>query len=112
MSKTPPKTAAKTAKSPKNGAEIPLGAHPGNTGGKKGRSGRKPDSFKAFAVELARDPQFLAAVKVKALEGDVSAQKLVIQYAEGLPKQTVEHEGEVKHEHRGSLTWGNVEIPL
>jgi hypothetical protein len=29
--------------SPINGAECPTGAHPGNTGGKKGRSGPKPD---------------------------------------------------------------------
>src|SRR5689334_5686837 len=32
---------------PQGGAQLPLGAHPGNTGGKKGRSGRKPDAFVA-----------------------------------------------------------------
>lgn len=42
------KTAAKTARSPLTGATIPLGAHPQNTGGKKGRSGRRP-----FAITLA-----------------------------------------------------------
>ena len=40
--KKPRSQKAKTAKSPINGAEIPLGAHPGNTGGKPGRSGRPP----------------------------------------------------------------------
>lgn len=46
------KTARKTARSPRNGAEIPLGAHPGNTGGKKGRSGRKPSTFAGFIRTL------------------------------------------------------------
>lgn len=57
-----PKTATKTAApsgqfavSPINGSRIPLGAHPGNTGGKPGRSGRKPDEFKAKMIQLADD---------------------------------------------------------
>ncbi|MDB4893566.1 MAG: hypothetical protein JWL61_5421 [Gemmatimonadetes bacterium] len=29
-----------------NGAQIPLGAHPGNTGGKPGRSGRPPNELR------------------------------------------------------------------
>ena len=38
--------------SPKSGATIPTGAHPGNTGGKKGRSGRRPYAFALFAHSL------------------------------------------------------------
>ena len=56
--KTDPKTATKTAKvavSPINGAEIPLGAHPGNTGGKKGRSGRPPSELRRLMREGAAD---------------------------------------------------------
>ena len=34
------------ATSPLNGAKIPLGAHAKNTGGKKGRSGRRPDELR------------------------------------------------------------------
>ena len=45
------KTAGKTAVSPINGAEIPLGAHPGNTGGKPGRSGRLPSAVRTAALE-------------------------------------------------------------
>ena len=46
VGKTAVKTAAKTARSPINGAEIPLGAHPGNSGGKPGRSGRRPSAVR------------------------------------------------------------------
>lgn len=48
------KTAKKTAKaetrlappSPRNGMQLPIGAHAANTGGKPGRSGRKPDALR------------------------------------------------------------------
>lgn len=56
-------SAKKTAKSPRNGAEIPLGAHPKNTGGKKGRSGRKPDWLKKFCDDLLADPTSKKQVK-------------------------------------------------
>lgn len=52
------KTAAKSAKvavSPINGAVIPLGAHPGNTGGKKGRSGRPADTIREAMRELGAE---------------------------------------------------------
>jgi hypothetical protein len=48
------KTAGKTARvavSPLNGAKIPLGAHPGNTGGKPGRSGRIPSAVREACLE-------------------------------------------------------------
>lgn len=46
------KTGAGTgyAVSPINGARMPTGAHPGNTGGKKGRSGRRPDRVRQLAM--------------------------------------------------------------
>ena len=46
------KTASKTASPrfapapPQGGAQLPLGAHPQNTGGKKGRSGRRPSELR------------------------------------------------------------------
>lgn len=36
--------------SPVTGARCPTGAHPGNTGGKKGRSGRRPDRIRQLAL--------------------------------------------------------------
>ncbi len=58
--KTAKKTAGKTAgrrsaPSPLTGATLPLGAHPGNTGGKKGRSGRLPSIVRDFAREAFAD---------------------------------------------------------
>lgn len=47
--KTVKKTANQTrlAKpSGRNGNQLPVGAHPGNTGGKKGRSGRTPEDIR------------------------------------------------------------------
>lgn len=57
------KTAKKTAKSPRNGQEIPLGNHPGNTGGKKGRSGRRPYAFVLFAQKVLSSKETMDAVK-------------------------------------------------
>lgn len=56
-----PKTATKTAPAPKHGGfRLPLGNHPGNTGGKKGRSGRPPvKKFAEFLAELRDDPEGL-----------------------------------------------------
>jgi hypothetical protein len=50
------KTAARSpgvAVSPLNGATIPLGAHPGNTGGKPGRSGRIKEKVKRQLLRAA-----------------------------------------------------------
>lgn len=85
------KTAAKTAKSPKNGAEIPLGAHPGNTGGKKGRSGRKPDEFKALMREAASNDRTLEALTAILEDPEspmfVQAWKQAAAYGYGNPAQ-------------------------
>ncbi len=48
------KTANKTARaSPRSGVALPLGAHAGNTGGKKGRSGRPRDEIRAMLLDGA-----------------------------------------------------------
>lgn len=64
------KTAKKTARSPRNGAEIPLGAHPGNTGGKKGRSGRRPDVIAQLARTLL-DKHRLLEIVAGIARGDI-----------------------------------------
>ncbi len=84
------KTASKTAPPPKHGgARLPLGNHPGNTGGKKGRSGRPPDAFKAFLAKLRANPKALAAVQRAALDETgrnfATAWKLASEYDETRP---------------------------
>jgi hypothetical protein len=57
-------TAKKTAKpSPRSGVSLPLGNHPGNTGGKKGRSGRRPDWLKDWCDDLLADATCKRQVK-------------------------------------------------
>ena len=41
----------------RNGNRIPVGAHPWNTGGKKGRSGRRSEKLVAFLAELRQSPE-------------------------------------------------------
>ena len=68
-----------TARSPLNGAEIPLGAHPRNSAGKKGRSGRPPSAMRdmcrlsfeervAGLTHIIDDPKSRAADKVRAMD--------------------------------------------
>ena len=60
----PPQTAIKTAPpSPRSGYRLPLGNHPGNTGGKKGRSGPKADKFREALRHILADPKVAKAVK-------------------------------------------------
>lgn len=59
----PDKTAKKTAKSGRNGQEIPLGNHPGNTGGKKGRSGRRPEKYRQWCAEAVNSKKARDAVE-------------------------------------------------
>lgn len=87
------KKAPPEKRTPKHGkGKLLTGGMPGNKGG----SGRPPLAFKAYAQELASDPAVRAALKAKACEGDVSALKLIVQYAEGLPVQQLQHSGEIR----------------
>jgi hypothetical protein len=103
MTSATAKTAVKTAKSPRSGAEIPLGAHPGNTGGKKGRSGRKPDEFKALCRQLAsRDKQFAVAKTILDNPAEypslwLGALKWATEHGYGRPTATIEHQGTMRH---------------
>ncbi|MGD0991738.1 MAG: hypothetical protein ABR998_04650 [Gemmatimonadales bacterium] len=64
-SKTAFKSAPRLAPAPpQGGARLPLGAHPANTGGKKGRSGRPPAAFKQFARALYGDPEVRAQIQL------------------------------------------------
>ena len=59
---------------------MPLGAHPKNTGGKKGRSGRKPDAFKAFCQNVLGDAKVRAAARKIARNPDHPAWKGAVEW--------------------------------
>ena len=84
------KTAPKTARSPVTGAEIPLGAHPGNTGGKKGRSGAKPFWWRDFCRSTLADPRVQKRIQMAARNantvGWASLIRTLAEYAEGVPE--------------------------
>jgi hypothetical protein len=89
------KTAIKTAKpSPRSGVALPLGAHPGNTGGKKGRSGRPPNWLKDFCDDMLADPKCQSAVRTILRNPDHSAfatmWKAAGDRAHGKPDQKVD----------------------
>src|ERR1043165_793407 len=95
MSDEKDKTAIRTAKSGRNGQEIPLGAHPGNTGGKPGRSGRIPEKVKVLADELSDRYQLLPMLAKIAANVDeetrdrVMAAKVVLEYTHRKPAKVV-----------------------
>lgn len=87
-----PKTATKYAKpSPRSGVSLPLGAHPGNTGGKKGRSGRRPEAFKDFLARLRQSPGLHLALERAAqdetCQGFKSALKVLSDYDDDKPAE-------------------------
>jgi hypothetical protein len=87
------KTPTKTGRpSPRSGVALPLGAHPKNTGGKKGRSGRKSKKFLALCLTASEDPYLWQASAKKHPLGllDLSA-----SYAHGKPTASVAIEGEL-----------------
>jgi sarcosine oxidase gamma subunit len=101
MATTPEKTAVKTAKpSPINGNRLPVGAHPGNTGGKKGRSGRKPDEFKAMMRAMVSHAQAAEALQNILRDAShpqfVQAYRMAAEFGYGKAQQHIEHTGEVK----------------
>ena len=81
----------RTMRSPRSGAEVPTGAHPKNTGGKKGRSGRPPGTWAEFMRQLRADPKVQAAVKEAATDhtspGFRSAVKLLADYDDAKPAE-------------------------
>lgn len=92
--KTGKKTGKRTMVSPRSGAEVPTGAHARNTGGKKGRSGRKPDAFKQFLRDVLDSPEAREALE-RVLQSDkhtayASVLGKIISHAHGLPTQQVE----------------------
>lgn len=89
------KTALKTGDlappSPSGGARLPLGAHPGNTGGKKGRSGRKPEAFGKLLARLRNSPELAhsleAAIKDHESRAFASALKVLTDYDDEKPAE-------------------------
>lgn len=96
--KTGKKTGKHTMTSPRSGATVPTGAHPKNTGGKKGRSGRKPLPFKELCKDILEDPvtqqKVREAAQNPAAPGYSALIKALAAYAEGLPQQTHKHKGD------------------
>ena len=80
-----------TARSPLNGAEIPLGAHPRNTGGKRGRSGRPPSAMRELC-RLRFEERITALTQIiddaKSRDGDkIRAMDLLGKYGIGVLKE-------------------------
>lgn len=94
------KTAVKTARpSPLTGKSLPVGNHPGNTGGKKGRSGRKPEAFTKLLARLRQSPE-LADSLTKAISDPEcrafpSALKVLTDYDTEKPVEKKELTGEL-----------------
>jgi hypothetical protein len=85
--------------SPLTGVALPVGAHPQNTGGKKGRSGRKPDAFKALCRELVSAPATLEAAGAILADpqhpGWAPVFRALAAYGYGAPTQSVTVSGGV-----------------
>lgn len=96
------KTGAKSGMmvSPRSGATIPTGAHPGNTGGKKGRSGRKPEAFTRFLARLRQSPELHASLERAIMDekgrGFASALKVLTDYDTEKPAEKRELSGQVQ----------------
>ena len=92
------KTAIKTpelqAPSPLTGKQLPAGAHAGNSGGKPGRSGRKPAEYRQFLQDVLSSDKAREALRLvledKNHPAFASLLGKIIAHAHGLPTQTVE----------------------
>jgi len=106
-----------TVRSPINGAEMPSGAHAGNSGGKKGRSGRRPSEVTKLAQQLAEKHDLLGRLARIAVgeeqvpygmneDGElvcgapraadqIAAARVVLSYAYGRPPEHLVVSGEV-----------------
>lgn len=78
----------------------PASWKPGQSGNPDGRPKKGYSITEWFKEMLASKPEVKDAIgksiMKKALEGDTTAQKLVWSYMDGLPKQSIEHSGEIK----------------
>jgi predicted RNA-binding protein YlqC (UPF0109 family) len=99
------KTAIKTAKpSPRSGVSLPVGAHPGNTGGRKGRSGRPPNAFRAVLAAIRDDPSIQDALKQAA--GDATSRnfgaawRVLVDYDDEKPAKRLELASPLTDEER------------
>jgi len=83
------KTAKKSRPSPRSGVSLPLGNHPGNTGGKPKRSGRPPLAFKHFLAQLRQDPKVQKELELCLRDRDSrhysAALKVLTDYDDELP---------------------------
>jgi len=74
---------------------------PGQSGNPDGRPKKGYSISEWFREMLASNPEVRAAlgksITKKALEGDVTAQKLVWSYMDGMPSQAIEQKLEVTH---------------
>lgn len=104
--KTGKKTGTRTMRSPRSGAEIPTGAHPGNTGGKKGRSGRPSSQHREWCRKLIHSPA--AEKALRTVLGDdghkhfAALWKTLAERGYGKAHETIEVTGQsggpVRHE--------------
>ena len=90
------KTAKKTAKpSPRSGVALPVGNHLGNTGGKKGRSGRKAFEITEAARVIFEEHKLLDAAANIAVTSErdsdrLAAMRFIASYAFGQPHEQVD----------------------
>jgi hypothetical protein len=61
----------------------------GNSGGKKGRSGRLPSAWKDFCRETMTNPQVQAKILKRARRGEYAILKLLADHGEGMPEQKI-----------------------
>lgn len=76
---------------------------------KKGNPGRikgtriKTTIYRAAlnaVVNVTREKAMWAAMLKKALEGDVAAARLIVEYKHGKPQQAITLDGKLEHDHR------------
>jgi len=73
------------------GHQFTKGHHPGG----RPKKSKEYNEFKKFAYLLSGDPKFQQVVKKKALEGDSSAVKTILNYGVGKPKEEVALKGNI-----------------
>lgn len=82
--------------SPRSGSTIPTGNHPGNTGGKPGRSGRPSNSFKELLAVLRADPEVHTAIEKAAKDCSGPGFRVAIALMERYDEEKPTEKGELK----------------